>query len=336
MSTDPAATEIRLAHAKLLVELGDLPEAELLVAEVLDERPDDLTALSLFAKIKHARGELSQAIACWAQIHARSPHNETALMHLGGILHLAQDPERNAGEFIALGQFQLARKPAAHLDLEESFRLFLARRPDEARAHCQKLAQKYQGKDRDVYKLAVLANAWIADLSGDLDDAAATLEALGRERAFEDDTDRLLSLVRVYERSGSDEKLRAAVNVCRYLERRFEKISMQSRLAALHRRLGEDALADEYERRYLAAFRRRMHRPTFAEVVRVAARRFVPLARLRAIRLPPGELPPSLPPDLERRERAIAAALVEDAVRAREYLVQGGAPLDRLYLGDLA
>src|SRR5262249_7734669 len=37
-------------------------------------------------------GGSSQAIAGWAQIHARSPHNETALMALQAILHLAQDP----------------------------------------------------------------------------------------------------------------------------------------------------------------------------------------------------------------------------------------------------
>src|SRR5262245_41598877 len=101
-----ADVEERLVDAKVMVELGWLLEAE-----VLDERPASLTALSLFAKIKHIRGELSQAIACWAQLHARSPHNETALMQLGALLHLAQDPERGAGEFLALGQYQLQRKP---------------------------------------------------------------------------------------------------------------------------------------------------------------------------------------------------------------------------------
>ena len=59
-------TEDQLAHAKVLVELGELHLAEIEVAEVLDEHPDDLTALNLFAKIKHIRGELSQAIACLA------------------------------------------------------------------------------------------------------------------------------------------------------------------------------------------------------------------------------------------------------------------------------
>ncbi|MGE5186724.1 MAG: hypothetical protein ACM31C_31940, partial [Acidobacteriota bacterium] len=61
----------RLERAKVLVEIGWLPEAELETLHVLDSAPDDLTAMSLFAKIKHVRGQLSQAIGCWAHIHAR-------------------------------------------------------------------------------------------------------------------------------------------------------------------------------------------------------------------------------------------------------------------------
>src|SRR5688572_7567545 len=90
-----------LLHAKVLVEVGELYDAEAEVAEVLDRRPDDLNVLSLFAKIKHMRGQLSEAVACWAQLHARTPHNEAALLRLGSMLELAKDPERGAGEFLA-------------------------------------------------------------------------------------------------------------------------------------------------------------------------------------------------------------------------------------------
>src|SRR5437868_1619262 len=82
MDAGQAPADDGLLEARVLVELGELDQAELQVAAVLDDRPDDLTALNLFAKIKHIRGELTQAIACWAQIHSRSPHNETAHLQL--------------------------------------------------------------------------------------------------------------------------------------------------------------------------------------------------------------------------------------------------------------
>ena len=87
-----------MQYAQLLVELGELSEAEREVTDLLDSHPEDLTGVNLLAKIKHVRGELSQAVALWAQIHASSPHNERALMYLGSILQLARDPERGAGE----------------------------------------------------------------------------------------------------------------------------------------------------------------------------------------------------------------------------------------------
>jgi tetratricopeptide (TPR) repeat protein len=331
MTASKPTTEERHLYGKVLVELGELRSAEEQVALILEEEPADLTALSLYAKIKHMRGELSQAIACWAQIHLRSPHNETALMQLTGMLHLAKDPERGAGEYMALGGFQLARKPVAQMELEEVFRIYLSRQPVEARARCAQLATKYRASDRETYKLIMLAGAWIAELSSDFTTAATSLESLGAERGFEDDVDRILALVRVYEQIGTDEKLRAAVNICRHLERRFEKISTQSRLAALYARLGETALAQEYERQYLESFRRRMHRPTLHEVVRVAARRYLPLERLRSLQPATN----ALPADLPTRERALARALAGDFAAARASFADGADVLDRKYLADL-
>src|SRR5262245_37459221 len=187
MIDDADTIQRRILYAQVLVELGELQSAELEIAEILERDEKNLTAFNLLAKIKHMRGELSQAIACWAQIHAQSPHNELALMCLGSILQLVKNPERGASEFLALGQYQIARKPAAHLELEAAFHHFVARRPDEARAHCERLALKYERTDRDLYKLAVLANAWIAELSGDLPGACNVLEKLGKERGFETD-----------------------------------------------------------------------------------------------------------------------------------------------------
>src|SRR5207249_12248014 len=124
----------------VLVELGDPQRAELEIADVLERTPDHLDALSLLAKIKHIRGELSLAVACAAQVQARRPApGELARMHLESMLRLAHDPERGAGEFLAIGQFQLVQKPAAYLALEQAFREYVARRPNEARAVCRQV-----------------------------------------------------------------------------------------------------------------------------------------------------------------------------------------------------
>src|SRR5206468_12716989 len=222
-------------------------------------------------------GELSAAVACWAQVHAKSPSYGEGLMRLSSILQLARDNERGAGEFLVLGPYQLWRKPAAHLELEEVFRLFLSRRPLEAMGRCDELADKYRGNDGELFKLAVLSKSWIAQLSGDLERAKSTLEDLGAERGFETDADRILALARLYERIGSPELLERAVQIYRHFERHGEKVSVLGHLASLFRRLGREDEADDYERLYTRLFRRRMHRPSFRETTWIAARRYVPL-----------------------------------------------------------
>src|SRR5262245_57675563 len=127
------AGDQRLEDARVRVELGELLQAEAEVATILEEEPDDLEALRLFAKIKHMRGQLSLALACAAQLQARgAAPGELARMHLESMLRMAQDPERGAGEFLAVGQ-RLVQKHAAHMALEEAFRHLLQRRPHEAR-----------------------------------------------------------------------------------------------------------------------------------------------------------------------------------------------------------
>src|SRR6266567_6725526 len=143
----PSSTEDLIRYARVLVEIGELYDAEIEVASVLEQRPEDLQALDLLAKIKHMRGELSAAIACWAQIHAKSPQLDSALMRLSSMLQLARDTASGTGEFLVLGPYQLWRKPAAHLELEEVFRLFLGRNPDEAMERCDALSHKYRDKD---------------------------------------------------------------------------------------------------------------------------------------------------------------------------------------------
>ncbi len=327
-----SSADDRIRYARVLVEIGELYDAEIEVAHVLEERPDDLTALDLLAKIKHMRGELSAAIACWAQVHAKSPSNLTAQVRLNSMLQLAQETERGPGQFLVLGPFQLWRKPAAHLELEEVFRLFLARRPEEAREKCDELAKKYRGKDNDLYKLAVLGSAWVAELTGDFEESRAVLENLGNERGFETDGDRILALARIYERIGSRELLEKAVHIYKHLERSFERVSVLGHLASIQRRLGNQQETADYETRFLRLFRLRMHRPSFADAARVAARRYVPLVKLSKIPFP--EIEGSSEPT--PRERAIELFLAGDAERARELLNGRGEALDLKYRADLA
>ncbi|MBX3191621.1 MAG: hypothetical protein KF819_31805 [Labilithrix sp.] len=330
-TVERASDDERLLDAKVLVALGDLDGAEREVEARLEEVPDDLTALNLVAKVKHMKGELSQAIACWAQLHARSPHNELALMRLASIMQLARDPEKHAGEFLALQHSQLAKSPALSLELVEAFRHLLARRFDEAHATCDRLARKHEPKDRDLYKLCVIAKAWIAELSGQLDVARDVLEGLGKERGFETDTDRVLSLARVYERSGDAVHLAKAVHIHQFLDRSFEKLSAQARLAALCRKLGRVVEAEAHERRFEIAFERRMHRPSRVEIARAASRRYLPLGRLRAIRPstdPAGDLP-------DARSRALHAFLSGDEASALAHFEHASDLIDRKYLADL-
>jgi tetratricopeptide (TPR) repeat protein len=331
MGGEPTLWEDRLAHATVLVEVGEFDDAEVEVAGLLEERPDELGALDLLGKIKHIRGQLSAAVACWAQVHARSPQSGAVHLRLAALLALARDPERGAGEFLAVGRDQLWRKPAAHLELEEAFRLFAARRPDEARAACERVASKYRGADAELYKTAILGKAWIAELTGELDEARGILERLGTERGFESDLDRAIALSRVYEKLGTAEHLEAAVHVATFLDRREERIVNVGRLALLLRALGRDEEARATEARFLDVFRRRMHRPSPSEVVRAAAREYVPLDGICALVSPEDGNDGDRPP----RERALALAWSGRRDESRAILSASLDSLDRRYLADL-
>ncbi|HMF08602.1 MAG TPA: hypothetical protein VKJ00_05660 [Thermoanaerobaculia bacterium] len=326
-----AAVTDALRHATVLVEIGELSGAEILVAGLLEADPENVTALDLLAKIKHIRGELSAAISLWAQVHARSHPGETALMRLSSLLQLARD-EQSGGHFLVVGPYQLWKKPAAHLELEEVFRLFLARRPDEARERCELLARKYAGSDPDLYKLCVLARAWIAEMSGDLEGARAILEQLGSERGFETDDDRILALARLYERIGTPELLENAIHIYRHCEQRVEGISILGHLSSLYRRLQRGEEADRYEKEFLQLFRERMHRPSFLDVISTAARHYLPLAKLEVLRF--REAP--RPVESSLRERAVTLALSGERRRAAELFRSGGQALDLKYEADLA
>src|SRR5258708_22690806 len=285
MGTAGAPTaDDRLSYTRVLAEIGELYDAEIQIAHVLEGQPDESAAVEILAKMKLMGGGLTEAIALWAQVDERSPRSQTGLLRLSSMLQLAREGERGGGEFLVLGHFQLWRKPAAHIELEEVFRMFLARRPEQARERCDQLARKYQGKDADLYKLAVVAKAWIAELSGELDLARSILEDLGQERGFETDSDRVLALARLYEQLGTRELLEKAVHIYQFFERSFEKVSVLGHLASLHRRLGGQEEAGRYPARVIDLFRPRKHPPPPPDPAPRGPRRFLPPPQLPAVR----------------------------------------------------
>ncbi len=331
----PTPCDEPIAYATVLVEVGELSDAEAEVRRVLQQRPTHPEALSLLAKIKHMRGELTAAFTCWAQAQSLSPEDGVVQLRLNSLLQLAQDPERGAGEFLAVGRSHLWRKPAEVLELEAALRLFVARRPSEARAACHRLAQRHRGRDRDLFGLATMAEAWIAELAGDLVGARAILEELGRERGFESDTDRALALARIYEQIGEPPDLEKAVHVCEYLARTLsadESVSTLGRLASLCRALGRGEYAARYAQMFLEAFQLRMHRVSLQTATAVAARCYVPLASLPKIHFTSVAAPPSPPP----RQRALLRLVAGDVEPASVILERGREPLDRKYAADLA
>lgn len=328
---ESVSREARLALARVLTALGRLAEAQDLVVGVIDHDDTDPDAVGLLAKIKHLRGELSQAIALWAALQVRTPRVGTALVQLAALRRLAESPERSAGEFVALGDGQMVKKHLAQIELERAFGLLSQGKVDDAVAVCEVVAERHKLGRGEVYKLATLARAWIRELTGNLQGARVALEGLGTERGFETDTDRLLLLARIYERLGRPGDVAAAIKVHLHLEGATQRLSTHAHLAHLYRLAGDDRLAEESARRYLLGFRRRMHKPTREDVVRAAAQRYLPLfslAALSTVDLGPEELSRGPLHD------GLRAALLGETEVAERCLSDAG-PLGRAYLGDL-
>ncbi len=313
--------EHRLMRGRALIEIGWIHEAEREAACALVEMPDSLDALSMVAKIKHMKGELTEALACWAQIHARSPRHAFDQLPPGMLLHQGADSAPHPGSD------HLAHATA----------LLRERRPREALAWCDGVAATHRGRNANHYKMAAMRAAWIAEIGGDVEAARLRLEALGRDKGFEHDLDRLFALARVCVRIGAGEALASAARICRHVladhEREGrEQLSLLGHLAMVERRAGNLEVAVELDERFLRATRRRMHRATLHDLVRTAATDYLPISRLRAARPAETELPDGLLP----RERAIAHAIRGEFQRARDILAPGDHWLDQQYLAELA
>jgi tetratricopeptide (TPR) repeat protein len=327
--TLPKDGSARLRAAELLLELGEFKEAESEVDALLEEEPDDALALSLLGKLKHVKGELSAALACWRRLDEKTPRRLAATEYLASVLRLVAGGGAE-GDYVAVGA-KLWRKPAHQRELEDVFRELLARRPDAARAMCDRLAARYEHGDREWYKLAVLAKAWIAELAGEPQAACAVLERLGERRSFEADLDRVLMLARLYEGSDDPAQLARAAHIFAQLDG-AEIPELKGRFADVCRRLGRRAEAERLARLFAEDFRARHHRPSLRAALDAAEHRYVCLAGLRA--LFPRAV--DIPRGGSRRRRALALAVAGQLSAARALFVKSGQALDTKYLVELA
>ena len=277
--------DLHLLHARILVEAGQLHEAEEVVRQALSAEPTSLSAINLLAKICHIQGRLTEAIHLWQRIHLLSSTREGALAQLGILHRLARDDELVRMRFVAVGEDAYAKKHHGQIELESAFAKFRERDFVGALKICEQLAAKHRGQSPALYKLAVLQKAWFQERTGELEAARATLQLLGRERGFEVDLDRLGYLARICERIGRPETLRQAIHIYQHFHVHYGKLSALPRLAALSAACGDSAGAAGYARNYERRFARRMQRPFPAELIRGLALQYVPLPELPSLSL---------------------------------------------------
>lgn len=318
--------EGRLLHARVLLEAGQVSEAEDVARQAIVAEPKSLSALSLLAKICHIQGRLTETIKLWQRIQLLSPHREGALAQLGILHRLARDDELVRMRFVAVGEDAYAQKHQGQIELESAFARFRDRDFDGAQAICEQLAARYRGKSTGMYKLAVLQKAWLQERTGDLEGARATLQQLGRERGFEIDLDRLGFLARICERIGTPDAIQQAIPIYEHLNLHYGKLSALPRLAALTAACSDAAKGAAYARQYERRFARRMQKPSPAEVVRALALQYIPLTELPPLALGPEEQASidreiRLTPIAASRQRlrALLAYFLGDVAKAQRY-----------------
>jgi tetratricopeptide (TPR) repeat protein len=320
------SVEERLLTARVFAELGLFHRAEELTREALRSEPNSLSALNLLAKICHIEGRLTETIHLWHRIQMLAPNKEGALVQLGIFNRLAQDEDWVRMSFIQVGE-GFTKKHPAQMEFESTFAKFKDRDFRGALLACESIANTYQGKVPELYKLAVLQKAWFQERMDDPQDARATLEKLGRERGFETDLDRLAFLARVCERIGTPASKDQALHIYEHLNVHYGKLSALPRLAALYAAKGDQERAAMYARQYMRRFSRRMHKPEPREYIHALAAHYVPLSWLSPM-LVNGEEHAAVVREIRvipslagrHRARALLAYLGGDKARAERLL----------------
>jgi tetratricopeptide (TPR) repeat protein len=335
-----------LLMARLLLAADRAGEADRLLKPLAHRMQDNLQFMKLWAQIKHAEGRLTEAIRAFERVRALAPDDPSALLQLGIIHRLSQNPDAARRELELVGDHAIAKKHLAQMELERAFSLASRQQFTSAVEICDRLAEEHRGRDREIYKLAVLEKALLLESIQNSNGAIEVLEKLGRERGFEGDVDRLRCLARSYELRGTHEDLGRAYRVYAFLHERTGLPELLSRMARVAARRGEVAEAERLEARFADAFRREHHELSLSELLDAACAHYVPLDQLRALATSPadlqataGALQPGEDPEAKRRLallRALLGDLSGSAEIWRELMASGDArPEDTKYFGDV-
>lgn len=266
----------------MLAAIGEVVHAELLIAEHLDAHPEDIDALGMFAALKHRRGELTLAVGCWQSLDHKKGgprlDSRADLVRLRRAAHALPLAPHDAG---GRGPDD---DPMLDPRLVAAFRAFDRGDLANARRRCVDVSMTERDKRPRVHRLAVLVEATLCDLAGDLRGSRDALERLGKTREFAHDPERLRLLADTYERTSDSESAQAALRLFDHLEALgHDDGTLDARRARVYRVLANDSAATFHGERHLARIRRAAQRPSAAEIVAVGARTHLPLERLASL-----------------------------------------------------
>lgn len=338
----PWTLEQSILVARLLFYAGRAGDADRRLRPLVRVHPDRAELLKLWAQIKHARGQLTEAIRAFEGVHAMVPAEPSALGHLELIHRMSQHPEaaRRELELELVGDEALARLHRAQHELERAFRLAAAQKFTSAVDVCERVAERHKTSDPNIFKLALLEKSFLLESIGQFDGAVQTLERLGGTRGFEVDRDRLLCLARTYERRNTGDDLSRAMKVYSYLYEQTGASEYLSRMARLAERKQDTAAAAKLNAEFMRAFRVEQQELELPELLEAATLCFVPLAMLKPLAPPREELEAELSRTTDERHAAILRALNDDLEGAAEIwrsllAKPGSRPEDAKYFADL-
>jgi tetratricopeptide (TPR) repeat protein len=330
----PRSADEVLLLGRLLFSADRVTEADRLLKPMVEQQQGNLRFMKLWAQIKHTQGQLTEAIRAFERVRALAPADESALLHLGIIHRLSQSPDAARRELELVGDNAVARRHLAQLELEKAFQFASKQQFTSAVEICERLAERHRTSDPEIVKLALLQKACLLESIANFDGAIETLEQLGRERGFEDDSDRLRCLARIYELRGAANDLVRAQKVYGFLHQQTGAPEFLSRMARLAERRGDKKEAAQLEQRFVRAFRREHQELTLAELIKAASHHYMPLTALRSL-VPAGEDTESLKAALKDRMKPspgseAAAAAQATSRRAPPRFDSSLLPLDSL------
>ncbi len=167
----PKTTEEIIERAEELCILCEEVEAERLVREALERKPDHLGLQTELAIILSRQGYDSKAEAILRKVVKQDPYNERAIASLGRLL----DSSLRSDEAETLFTIFLNKRPAAHIVFDDLCRLWFDNDDEEkalkaAKVHIEEYPDAIHAYDALRYLLVRLEDDLMADLSDDPSD----------------------------------------------------------------------------------------------------------------------------------------------------------------------